>query len=133
VSAERLLSGPGLINLYNALCELANVPAAPFTPAQITSPRIWEEDARARQATATFCAMLGTMAGNLALTLGARGGIYIAGGIVPKLGDFFAQSEFRARFEAKGRFRCYLAAIPTFVIARPLPALLGAATLLKQL
>jgi glucokinase len=133
VSAERLLSGPGLINLYNALCELANVPAAPFTPAQITSPRIWEEDARARQATATFCAMLGTMAGNLALTLGARGGIYIAGGIVPKLGDFFAQSEFRARFEAKGRFRGYLAAIPTFVIARPLPALLGAATLLKQL
>jgi glucokinase len=132
VSAERLLSGPGLVNLYNALCELANVPGAPFQSAQITSPRIWDEDARAWQATAMFCAMLGTVAGNLALTLGARGGIYIAGGIVPRLGDVFAQSEFRARFEAKGRFRSYLAAIPTFVIVRPLPALLGAAALLKQ-
>jgi glucokinase len=132
VSAERPLSGPGLVNLYDALYELANVPGAPFQPAQITSPRIWDEDARARQATAMFCAMLGTVAGNLALTLGARGGIYIAGGIVPRLGDVFAQSEFRARFEAKGRFRSYLAAIPTFVIVRPLPALLGAAALLKQ-
>lgn len=132
VSAERLLSGPGLVNLYNALCELANVPAAPFTPAQVTSPRIWDEDARARQATTMFCAMLGTVAGNLALTLGARGGIYITGGIVPRLGDFFGQSEFRTRFEAKGRFRSYLARIPTFVIVRPLPALLGAAALSKQ-
>ena len=79
-----------------------------------------------------FCAMLGTVASNLALTLGARGGIYVAGGIVPTLGPYFAQSEFRARFEAKGRFRGYLAAIPTYVIARPLPALLGATALLKQ-
>ena len=65
-----------------------------------------------------FCAMLGTVAGNLALTLGARGGIYIAGGIVPKLGAAFAHSPFRARFEDKGRFRDYLAAIPTFVVMR---------------
>jgi glucokinase len=132
VSAERLLSGPGLVNLYGALCELAGVPAAPFTPAQITSPRIWEEDLRTREATAMFCAMLGTIAGNLALTLGARGGIYVAGGIIPGMGAFFAQSEFRERFEGKGRFRGYLAAIPTYVIVRPLPALLGAAALLKQ-
>ena len=132
VSAERLLSGPGLVNLYGALCELAGVPAAPFTPAQITSPRIWKEDLRTREATAMFCAMLGTIAGNLALTLGARGGIYVAGGIIPGMGAFFAQSEFRARFEGKGRFRGYLAAIPTYVIVRPLPALLGAAALLKQ-
>jgi glucokinase len=80
-----------------------------------------------------FCAMLGTIAGNLALTLGARGGIYIAGGIVPKLGPAFAQSEFRTRFEAKGRFRGYLKDIPTYVIMRPVPALLGAARLLRQL
>ena len=72
-----------------------------------------------------FCAMLGTIAGNLALTVGALGGIYIAGGIVPKLGASFAQSNFRARFEAKGRFRGYLAAIPTYVITHPEPALLG--------
>ena len=132
VSAERVLSGPGLVNLYAALCELSAVPAASFTPAQITNPRIWDEDPRTREATAMFCAMLGTMAGNLALTLGARGGVYVAGGIVPRLGAYFAQSAFRARFQAKGRLRSYLAAIPTYVIARPLPALLGAAALLKQ-
>lgn len=132
VSAERLLSGPGLINLYGALCELAGAPAASFTPAQITSPRIWDEDARTREATDMFCAMLGTIAGNLALTLGARGGIYIGGGIVPRFGRYVLQSEFRSRFESKGRLRNYLADIPTFVISRPLPALLGAAALLKQ-
>jgi glucokinase len=132
VSAERVLSGPGLVNLYNSLCELSEVLAAQFTPAQITNPSIWDEDPRTQEATAMFCAMLGTVAGNLALTLGARGGIYVAGGIVPRLGSFFAQSEFRARFEAKGRFRGYLATIPTYVIVRPLPALLGATALLKR-
>ena len=130
VSAERFLSGPGLINLYNALCELAGERAAPLTAAQITDAGIESEELRAREATAMFCAMLGTVAGNLALTIGALGGIYIAGGIVPKLGPAFAQSEFRARFEAKGRFSGYLAAIPTSVITHPEPALLGAATLL---
>jgi glucokinase len=132
VSAERVLSGPGLVNLYNVLCELAAVPAASFTPPQITDPRSWREDPRTRDATAMFCAMLGTVAGNLALTLGARGGIYIAGGIVPRLGTAFAESGFRMRFEAKGRLRWYLAAIPTFVILRPLPGLLGAAALLER-
>lgn len=131
VSAERVLSGAGLVNLYNALCELAAAPAAPFTPAQITNPRAWDEDSRTREATAMFCAMLGTMAGNLALTLGARGGIYIAGGIIPKLGPTFAESRFRARFEAKGRLGGYLAAIPTYLIVRPIPALLGVAALLR--
>jgi glucokinase len=132
VSAERLLSGPGLVNLYNTLCELAEAPAAPFTAAQITSPRIWNKDPRTREAMAIFCAMLGTVAGNLALTLGARGGVYIAGGIVPRLAQFFAQSEFRSRFEAKGRLRGYLATIPTYLIVRPLPVLLGAAALLSE-
>ncbi len=133
VSAERLLSGPGLVNLYGTICELAGVPAASFRPAQITSPRIWDEDPHTREATAMFCAMLGTVAGNLALTLGARGGIYLTGGIVPRMAEVFAESKFRERFEAKGRFRSYLAAIPTYIIVRPLPGLLGAAALLKQL
>jgi glucokinase len=133
VSAERFLSGPGLINLYNALCELAGEPAAPLTAAQITDPATEDEFPRARAATEMFCAMLGTIAGNLALTVGARGGIYIAGGIVPKLGAKFAQSGFRARFEAKGRFHGYLAEIPTYVMSHPEPALLGAARLLGQL
>jgi glucokinase len=132
VSAERVLSGPGLVNLYNALCELAGVPAAPYTPAQIISPQIWGKDPRTKEATALFCAMLGTIAGNLALTLGARGGVYISGGIVPRLRSFFVQSEFRSRFEAKGRLRGYLAAIPTYLIVRPLPVLLGAAALLRR-
>ena len=110
VSAERVLSGPGLVNLYNALCELSGAPAAAFTAAQITDPAIDEEDPRAKEAKAMFCDMLGSVAGNLALTLGARGGIYIAGGIVPKLGSYVSQSNFRARFQAKGRLGAYLAA-----------------------
>ena len=133
VSAERFLSGPGLVNLYNALCELSGEHAAPLTAAQITDPGIEHEIPRAREATAIFCAMLGTVAGNLALTVGARGGIYIAGGIVPKLGPAFAQSDFRVRFEAKGRFQSYLAAIPSYVITHPAPALLGAAKLIEWL
>jgi glucokinase len=132
VSAERVVSGLGLVNLYQALCELAGAPAASFTAAQITSPQTWDEDARTREATMMFCAMLGTVAGNLALTLGSRGGIYVAGGIVPKLGTTFTTSSFRSRFEAKGRFRGYLAAIPTYVIMRPLSALVGAAALLER-
>lgn len=133
VSAERVLSGPGILNLYNALCELSGEPQEQFTPAQITDVHVGEEHPRAREATEMFCAMLGTIAGNLALTLGARGGIYIAGGIVPRLGARFAESQFRARFEAKGRFRDYLAVVPTYVITRPFPALLGTAKLLETL
>ncbi len=132
VSAERVLSGPGLVNLYGALRELARAPAAPLTAEQISDPQTRASDPFARQATEMFCAMLGTVAGNLALTLGARGGIYIAGGIVPKLGGDFAQSKFRERFEAKGRFQSYLAAIPTYVVVRPFAALLGASMLLRE-
>ncbi len=133
VSAERFLSGPGLVNLYNALSELSGEHAASLTAAQITDPGVDHEIPHAREATAMFCAMLGTVAGNLALTIGGRGGIYIAGGIVPKLGPTFGQSRFRSRFEAKGRFQTYLAAIPTYVITHHAPALLGAAKLVEQL
>ncbi len=133
VSAERLLSGPGLVNLYNALCEISDVPAASYTPAQITDRRTGEDDPRCREAVAMFCAMLGTVAGNLALTIGARGGVYITGGIVPKITTVFAQSAFRQRFESKGRMRSYLASIPTYVITYPSPAFLGAAKVLEGL
>ena len=132
VSAERILSGPGLVNLYNALCELAGTPAASYSADQITNPGIWNADPHTHEATAMFCAMLGTVAGNLALTLGARGGIYISGGIVPRMSAFFAQSEFRPRFEAKGRLSDYVATIPTYLITRQLPVLLGAAALLRH-
>src|SRR4051812_43482815 len=133
VSAERCISGSGLVNLYNSLAALDGVPAAPYTPAQITDPEIGEQDRLCREATEMFCAMLGTVAGNLALSLGAQGGVYIAGGIVPKLGSRFADSAFRERFEAKGRMRPYLGAIPTYVITNRLPAFLGCAAELAKL
>jgi glucokinase len=79
-----------------------------------------------------FCGLLGSFAGNVALTLGARGGVYIGGGIVPRLGERFFQSSFREKFEAKGRFRGYLADIPTALITDTLAALTGAAAALDQ-
>lgn len=131
VSAERLLSGPGLVNLYNALAALDGVPSRGLGPAEITDSAVASADPLAAEATRLFCAMLGTVAGNLALTLGARGGVYLAGGIVPKLGRRFLESPFRERFEAKGRMRGYVSAIPAYVITHPFPAFLGCAALLS--
>ena len=125
VSAERVLSGPGLVNLHQALMQTAGATPISYTPAQITDPSLCECDPYCREAVEMFCAILGTVAGNLALTIGAQGGIYIAGGIVPKLGKRFAQSQFRKRFEDKGRLQPYLARIPTYVIVHPFPALVG--------
>ena len=79
-----------------------------------------------------FCAMLGTVAGNLALTFGAEGGVHIAGGIVPRFVEFLAASTFRERFEAKGRFACYLAGIPVRIVVNPDPAFLGLAALAAE-
>ncbi len=132
VSAERVLSGPGLVDLYTTLAEVDGVPAASYTAPQVTSPAACDSDRYCAEAVAMFCAMLGTVAGNLALTLGARGGIYIAGGIVPKLGARFVASAFRERFEAKGRLRPYLAKIPTYVVTHPFPAFLGLTALLAR-
>jgi glucokinase len=93
---------------------------------------IAEPNSRANEAIDLFCAFLGSAAGNLALILGARGGIYIGGGIIPRMGDRFDQSPFRARFEAKGRFKNYLEKIPTWVISSPVsPALQGASQALS--
>jgi len=132
VSAERVLSGPGLVNLYNTLTVIDGVPSKGYTAAQITDLGMRGEDKVCAEATAMFCAMLGTVAGNLALTLGARGGVFIAGGIVPRLGQYFVDSPFRERFAAKGRFESYLAAIPTYVVTHPLAAFLGCAALLAD-
>jgi glucokinase len=85
-----------------------------------------------RETLDVFCGMLGTMAANVAVTLCARGGIYIGGGVVPRLGDWFRPSPFRARFENKGRFSAFAAQIPCFVIHAPYPALAGAAAMLDQ-
>ncbi|HEY2190263.1 MAG TPA: glucokinase [Caldimonas sp.] len=116
VSAERALSGPGLVNLYAASCELGGRPIEPLDPSDVTDHARLADDASCRQAIDLFFAFLGSVAGDLALTLGARGGIYIAGGIVAQLGEAIANSTFRQRFEAKGRYAGYLAQIPTSVV-----------------
>jgi glucokinase len=127
VSAERVLSGPGLLNLYQALCVLDECAATLTTPADITQQGLSNADQQCRAALELFCAMLGTVASNLVLTLGAVGGVYIGGGIVPRLKGFFAQSAFRQRFEDKGRYANYLAPIPAYVIHSELPAFVGLA------
>lgn len=133
VSAERALSGPGLVDLHEALRELQPAGTAPVRDAAEVVQRASSGDATAAAAIDLFCGWLGQVAGNLALTLGARGGVYIGGGIVPRLGAAFASSAFRPRFEAKGRFRGYLAAIPVWVItAAESPALIGAARALER-
>ena len=125
VSAERVLSGPGLTHLLRAVTEISGIAAAPETPDEITEAARTESDAQAVRAVSLFCDFLGTVAGNLALTLGATGGVYIGGGIVPALGERFAQSGFRARFEAKGRFQPWLHAVPTWAITAEHPAFAG--------
>ncbi len=130
VSAERALSGPGLVNLYDAACVLDGETPAALEPAQVltrSQPGVADHDTQCEEAVKTFAAMLGTVAGNLALTLGARGGVFIGGGIVPRLSERFAALPFRARFDDKGRFRSYLEAVPVWVITAQAPALIGAA------
>ena len=117
VSAERALSGAGLVNLHRACCELDGRDAGELDPAAISDRARAGSDPDCVRALALFFAFLGSVAGDLALTLGARGGVFIAGGIVPRLGDAIAGSAFRDRFEAKGRFRSYLQRIPTRVVA----------------
>ncbi len=133
-SAERALSGPGLENLHAALCEVDGVALMGLDAAAITTAALDGSDPCCGRTVDLFLALLGTVAGNLALTLGARGGVYLGGGIVPRLGERVDASPFRQRFEAKGRFTGYLQAIPTFVVrATTSPALLGAARALDVL
>ena len=128
VSAERVISGAGLVDLYHALCDLKDGQGREITtPADVMARAQDVPLSTAHQALDMFCGFLGSVAGDLALTLGARGGIYIGGGIVPRMGQRFEASPFRARFEDKGRFKAYLQAIPTWVIHSPVsPALQGA-------
>ena len=133
VSAERLLSGIGLPVLHGAVAAVTGAPTGSALPAEeIVARGLSGQDACCRQTLETFCALLGSFAGNVALTLGARGGVYIGGGIVPRLGDLFFASAFRARFEAKGRFSSYLQPIPTALITDTLVALTGAAAAIRQ-
>ncbi len=132
VSAERALSGEGLVNLYQAIGVIDGVSAAPRNPAEITAAALDGSCRLCRETLDLFCAMLGAFAGNAALSFGSRGGVYIGGGIVPRIVDYLAKSEFRTRYEAKGRFKSYLASIPTAVITHPDPAFLGLEGLARQ-
>ncbi|KMZ13324.1 Glucokinase / HTH-type transcriptional regulator (HexR) [Candidatus Burkholderia humilis] len=132
VSFERVCAGPGLELIYRALAERDNVAVADaFTAADVTT-RALAGEALALEAVNCFCAILGTFAGNIAVTLGALGGIYIGGGIVLKLGELFHKSPFRDRFEAKGRFQQYLSGIPTYIITAEYPAFLGVSAILSE-
>lgn len=130
VSAERVLSGAGLVNLYGAQCAVNGVAALQLSPSDVTDAALDGSDPLCAQAVQRFTAFLGNAAGNLALTLGARGGVFIGGGIVPRLGEHFDAALFRQHFEAKGRFADYLKAMPTSVITAAAPALIGASNAL---
>ncbi len=125
VSAERVLCGTGIVNLYRAIATLDKQEIRLNKPEDITKAALAGTDNIAVEALTVFCAMLGTVAGNLVLTLGARAGVYIAGGIVPQILPFFKRSPFSSRFKAKGRFENFMAAVPTYVITHPLVAFLG--------
>lgn len=132
LSYERLLSGHGLENLYQALAALNQQELSPISAAQIISNALAKQCVIAEAAVAQFFKILGSYAGDLALIFAAFGGVYIAGGIVPRLISLLQQSGFRACFEEKGRFSPFNAQIPTFIITAEQPGILGAAAYLKQ-
>jgi glucokinase len=134
VSLERVLSGPGLVNLLDALEEVmaASAKLTERTAAAIVQAALAGHCPVCVQVLDTFCALLGSAAGDLALLLGARGGIYIGGGIVPRLGDAFDRSPFRARFDDKGRLSTLVREVPVYVIhAEVSPALRGVGQALR--
>lgn len=131
-SAEEVMSGRGLVQIYQALAEHKGMPAVFDDPADITD-RALDGSCELSHATLTqFCRIMGSFAGNLALNMGTRGGVYIGGGIAPRFLNFLKDSDFRMRFEAKGRFRDYVASIPTFIITEPDHGLIGAMAYLDQ-
>lgn len=126
VSAERVCSGKGLVNIYNAIRILDGRDDLPDgTPEDISARALSETCEVCIESLELMMGFLGVLAGNLALTLGAHGGIYVGGGIVQKLGDAFFKSRFRKEFTAKGRLADYLNPIPTYAILHPYPAFVG--------
>ncbi|SFV10671.1 glucokinase [Pseudoduganella namucuonensis] len=132
VSAERFMSGVGIELIYRALCHHKGVAREEIAVPEIVRRALDGECALCDEVVEAFCRMLGTVAGNLGVTLGAQGGIYIGGGIVPRLGARFDRSGFRARYEAKGRFSGYLGRIPTYVITAQYPAFVGVSAILSE-
>jgi len=125
VSAERVVSGPGLINLYRTIAALDGVTVPERRASEISRAAIDGSCAVSRAALDIFCAVLGEVAGNFALLFGAQGGVFLGGGIVPHMRDYLPNSQFRARFDAKGRMSAYVEAIPAYLILHDDPAFLG--------
>ena len=132
VSAERLVSGKGIVNLYLAICAIDGVTADKSDPSEITKAGLDRSCPACVETLDLFADFLGTLAGNVALSMGAFGGVFIAGGIVTKLGDWFKTSRFRESFMAKGRYHDYLSRIPTFVITHPYPGFVGLQGLVSE-
>lgn len=125
VSAERVISGKGILNIYNAIGGVDGVDLPERTPADITKAALSGECKACVEVLDLFCHFLGVIAGNLALSYGAFGGLYIAGGIVPQLGDYFKTSRFYESYINKGRYKEYLSDIPVYVVTHPQPGLEG--------
>ncbi|MEN4927684.1 glucokinase [Erwinia billingiae] len=132
VSAERVLSGAGLVNLYRAIVKSDDRVPENLKPKDVSQRALDDSCTDCRRALAMFCVIMGRFGGNLALNLGTFGGVYIAGGIVPRFLEFFKSSGFRAAFEDKGRFKDYVQNIPVFLITHDQPGLLGAGAHLRQ-
>jgi glucokinase len=133
MSAERLLSGKGICDIYQSICEIDNKPIKELMASEISALAISGDCETCKEVMDLFFGWLGIVSGNLALTLGAQGGVYIGGGIVPRLIDAFNSSSYLQRFEQKGRFSNYLKNIPVFVIMDKYPALTGAAYALDDI
>jgi len=132
VSIERVLSGPGLYDLYEAMSAIAGHNGE-LADEKAVFEAASAGDVQAAAALDRFCAIFGSVAGDFALTYGARGGVYVSGGIAPRMTERLAAGGFRARFEDKGRLDDFVREIPTFLIAHPYPALVGAARELAQI
>ena len=131
VSVERLLCGPGLVNLYRELAVVRGRPATLSLPEDISAAASAGVDSLAVEALQRFCSILGRVAGNAVLTLGAFGGVYLSGGMVPAMLPFFLGSGFREEFENKGRMTPLLAQTPVWVVTDPCTGLYGAASALE--
>ena len=133
VSNERLLSGPGIENIYRALCKLHGERPKRLTAADIFQRGESVKDSRAEEAVQLFFELLGQVAGDLALTIKAIDGVYIAGGIVQRYPQIIENSRFRPAFESKGRYRSFMEQIPTRLITHRDPGLLGASYFVGRL
>lgn len=130
-SAERILSGLGLVNLHQAISELEGSDSPRLTPSGVTEAAFNGSSPICRATIDAFCSFLGAVAGDVALTFGARGGVYIGGGIVPRFVDHLSRSTFREQFVSKGRMRSYLERVPTRIILHPNPAFVGLMSLAR--